>query len=69
MRLTRIFTQIKNSKTNQFKDYAQYDMNLFTEEEKRAYLDAHFAEDLEKARDLGKRLAEMALEIEKTGQY
>ena len=49
--------------TYQFKDYARYDMNLFSEEEKRAYRDAHFAEDLEKARDLGKRLAEMALEI------
>ncbi len=49
--------------TYQFKDYSRYDMNLFSEEEKRAYRDAHFEEDLAKAKDLGKRLAEMAIRI------
>ena len=36
-------------------------MTLFTEEEKRAYRDAHVNEDLANARTLGKRLVEKAL--------
>ncbi len=47
--------------TYQFSDYSRYDFNLFTEEEKRAYRDAHFDEDLANARALGKRLVEKAL--------
>ena len=47
--------------TYQFTDYSRYDMNLFTEEEKRAYRDAHFADDLAAARELGKRLVEKAI--------
>ena len=35
-------------------------MTLFTEEEKRAHRDAHFATDLANARSLGKRLVERA---------
>ena len=46
--------------TYQFRDYSRYDMNLFNEEEKRAYRDAHFEEDLEAAYQLGVRLAEEA---------
>ena len=46
--------------TYQFPDYSRYDMTLFTEEEKRAYRDAHFATDLANAHDLGKRLVERA---------
>lgn len=46
--------------TYQFGDYSRYDMNLFNEEEKRAYRDAHFEEDLEAAYQLGVRLAEEA---------
>ena len=44
--------------TYQFSDYSRYDMTLFTEEEKRAYRDAHFDEDLANARALGKRLTQ-----------
>ena len=47
--------------TYQFNNYSRYDFNLFTEEEKRAYRDAHFDEDLANARALGKRLVEKAL--------
>jgi hypothetical protein len=47
--------------TYQFSDYSRYDFNLFTEEEKRAYRDAHFDEDLANARALGRRLVEKAL--------
>ena len=50
--------------TYQFADYARYDMTLFTEEEKRAYRDAHFATDLANARALGQRLVEKALRQE-----
>ncbi|MBR0398505.1 MAG: flavodoxin family protein [Eubacterium sp.] len=51
--------------TYQFRDYARYDMNLFSEEEKHAYRDAHFAEDLEKAKQMGVSIAQKALAIEK----
>ena len=47
--------------TYQFADYSRYCMTLFTEEEKRAYRDAHVNEDLANARTLGKRLVEKAL--------
>ena len=46
--------------TYQFSDYSRYDITLFSEEEKRAYRDAHFATDLANARALGKRLVERA---------
>ena len=39
-------------------------MTLFTEEEKRAYRDAHFATDLANARALGLRLVEKVLRQE-----
>ena len=44
--------------TYQFTDYSRYDITLFSEEEKRAYRDSHFAEDLAAARALGQRLVE-----------
>ena len=47
--------------TYQFADYSRYDITLFSEEEKRAYRDAHFQEDLAAAQALGKRLVEKAL--------
>ena len=46
--------------TYQFNDYSRYDFNLFSEEDKRRYRDEHFATDLQNARDLGRRLVEMA---------
>ncbi len=46
--------------THQFTDYSRYDVNLFSEEEKSTYRDAHFADDLANARALGKRLVERA---------
>ncbi len=46
--------------TYQFNDYSRYDFNLFSEEDKRCYRDEHFATDLQNARDLGRRLVEMA---------
>lgn len=46
--------------TYQFNDYSRYDFNLFSEENKRHYRDEHFATDLQNARDLGRRLVEMA---------
>lgn len=46
--------------TYQFNDYSRYDFNLFSEEDKRRYRDEHFAADLANARDLGRRLVEMA---------
>ena len=49
--------------TYQFADYSRYNFNLFDEAEKRKYRDEHFAEDLEKAYQLGKRLAEKSVEL------
>lgn len=46
--------------TYQFNDYSRYDINLFSEEDKRRYRDEHFATDLQNARNLGRRLVEMA---------
>ena len=46
--------------TYQFADYSRYAMNLFKEEDKRAYRDAHFPADLAAARALGRRLVERA---------
>ena len=46
--------------TYQFADYSRYDMTLFSEEDKRAWRDAHFQADLQSARDLGVRLVERA---------
>ena len=48
--------------TYQFTDYSRYDITLFSEEEKRAYRDAHFADDLAAARALGQRLVVQALD-------
>ena len=47
--------------TYQFTDYSRYDITLFDEKEKRAWRDAHFADDLAAARDLGRRLAGKAM--------
>ena len=46
--------------TYQFTDYSRYDITLFSEEEKRAHRDAHFATDIANARALGRRLVEKA---------
>ena len=46
--------------TYQFSDYSRYAVNMFSENEKAAYRDEHFPEDLKKAYKLGKRLAEKA---------
>ncbi len=46
--------------TYQFKDYSRYAINMFKEEDKAAYRDAHFQIDLQNAFDLGKRLVEMS---------
>lgn len=46
--------------TYQFDDYSKMAFDLFREEDKRAYRDAHFEEDLNRARDLGHRLVEDA---------
>lgn len=42
--------------TYQFDDYSQMQFDMFSEEEKRAYRDEHFIEDLERAKNLGRRL-------------
>ena len=46
--------------TYQFDDYSQMQFDMFKEEDKRAYRDAHFQEDLDRAKDLGRRLVEEA---------
>lgn len=46
--------------TYQFDDYSQMQFDMFSEEAKRAYRDAHFQEDLNRAKDLGRRLVEEA---------
>ena len=46
--------------TYQFTDYSRYDITLFSEEEKRAYRDAHSTDDLAAARALGQRLVVQA---------
>ncbi len=49
--------------TYQFRDYSRYDMNLFREEDKRRYREEHFEDDLQKAYQMGKHLAEKAVEL------
>ena len=46
--------------TYQFTDYSRYEANMFSEPEKAGHREKVFPEDLRKAYDLGKRLAEMA---------
>lgn len=46
--------------TYQFDDYSKMAFDMFTEEEKRAYRDAHFEEDLTRAKNLAKRLVARA---------
>ena len=50
--------------TYQFTDYSKYEINLFSEEEKRKYRDEHFTIDMENAFNLGKNLAKKAKEIQ-----
>lgn len=47
--------------TYQFTDYSRYDCNMFSEEKKREHRDQHFPIDLQKAFDMGKRLAERSV--------
>ena len=47
--------------TYQFNDYSKYDCNMFNEEHKREVKETKFPKDLERAFDLGKRLAEMSM--------
>ena len=49
--------------TLQFKDYSRYDMNLFSEEQRKERHETQFPVDLRNAYDLGKRLTEKAKEI------
>lgn len=44
--------------TYQFKHYEDYEMEMFSEEDKRNYRTVHFPEDLKKARDAGMDVAE-----------
>ncbi|MCH5346227.1 MAG: flavodoxin family protein, partial [Muribaculaceae bacterium] len=46
--------------TYQFDDYSKMAFDMFTEDDKRAYRDAHFEEDMAASRDLGRRLVEDA---------
>ena len=46
--------------TLQFKDYSRYDMNLFSEEQRKERHETQFPIDLQNAYELGKRLAEKA---------
>lgn len=45
--------------TVQVKDYSRYDFSEGTAENKQAYREAHWEEDLAKARDAGKRMAKV----------
>ena len=45
--------------TYQFTDYSKYDCNMFDESHKRQVKETQFPKDLEKAFDMGKRLAQM----------
>lgn len=47
--------------TLQFADYSRYDMNLFSEEQRKERHEKQFPIDLQSARDLGERLARKAL--------
>ena len=46
--------------TYQVKDYSRFELAGFSEEAKRQYRDAHWQEDLQKAFDAGRRMAELA---------
>ncbi|MBQ7544803.1 MAG: flavodoxin family protein [Synergistaceae bacterium] len=46
--------------TYQFADYSRYEANMFSEPDKAEYREKVFPEDLRKAHELGKRLAEKA---------
>ena len=44
--------------TYQVKDYSRFELGAFSEEAKRQYRDTHWEEDLQKAFDAGKQMAE-----------
>lgn len=44
--------------TYQVKDYSRYELAGFSEEAKRQHREAHWQEDLEKTREVGRRMAE-----------
>ena len=50
--------------TLQVKDYSRYDMNMFSEEQRKEHHETQFSIDLQNAYDLGKRLAEKAKECD-----
>lgn len=57
------YNEILNSyETYQFKDYSRYDVNLFDEAQRRDRHETQFPIDLQKAYELGKRLAKKAKE-------
>ena len=47
--------------TYQVKDYSRYELAGFSEEAKRRYRDEHWQNDLQQARDAGRRMAESIL--------
>ena len=47
--------------TYQVKNYSNFELASFSEEAKRQYRDEHWEEDLQKAFDAGKRMAESIL--------
>lgn len=53
--------------TLQFKDYSQYESSVFSEDDKKAYQQAHGAEKRQQAYDLGKQLVDEADSIMKAG--
>lgn len=46
--------------TYQFTDYAKYDVNMFSEEERKKHRDEQFPKDMTASYEMGKRLVQMA---------
>ncbi|MBQ7497748.1 MAG: hypothetical protein IJU00_07955 [Selenomonas sp.] len=44
--------------TLQFKDYSRYEADMFSEEDKRAYREANWADLCDKAKQIGRKLIE-----------
>ena len=52
------YERIEAFNTYQMKDYSRYEFSESTPAEKQAYKDEHWPQDLQKARDAGRRMAE-----------
>ena len=60
-------SKLPMANTYQVKNYERFELAGFSEENKRQYREEHWEEDLQKAFDAGKRMAERLASLSKYG--